>query len=57
MEKNKLVQNKENFLVSNRDQLIAEDVSFKYFNSEVVAEFIINKTFGNNKRYFWEKYL
>ena len=34
MEKNKLVQNKENFLVSNRDQLIAEDVSFKYFNSD-----------------------
>ncbi len=34
MEKNKLVQNKENFLVSNRDKLIAEDVSFKYFNSD-----------------------
>ncbi len=33
------------------------DKYFKYFNSEVVAEFIINKTFGNNKRYFWEKYL
>jgi len=28
---------------------------FKYFNSTVVAEFIINKTFGVNKKYYWEK--
>jgi glycosyltransferase involved in cell wall biosynthesis len=27
---------------------------FKYFNSTLVAEFIINKTFGNKKRYYWE---
>ena len=27
---------------------------FKYFNSTIIAEFIINKTFGNNKKYFWE---
>ncbi len=27
---------------------------FKYFNSTVVADFIINKTFGINKNFFWE---
>ena len=27
---------------------------FKYFNSTVVADFIINKAFGNNKKFFWE---
>ena len=26
---------------------------FKYFNSKIVADFIINKTFGINKKYFW----
>ncbi len=28
---------------------------FKYFNSTIVAEFIINKTFNSDKKYFWEK--
>ena len=29
---------------------------FKYFNSNIVADYIINKTFNlNNKKYFWEK--
>ena len=28
----------------------------KYFNSTIIAEYIINKTFKiNSKRYFWEK--
>ena len=27
---------------------------FKYFNSTIVAEFIINRTFNINKRYYWE---
>ena len=27
---------------------------FKYFNSTIIAEFIINKTFGSKKKYFWE---
>jgi glycosyltransferase involved in cell wall biosynthesis len=27
---------------------------FKYFNSTIVAEFIINKSFNINKNYFWE---
>ena len=30
---------------------------FKYFNSKIIADFIINKTFGVNKKYFWEKFL
>ena len=30
---------------------------FKYFDSKKVAEFIINNTFENKKKYFWEKYL
>jgi glycosyltransferase involved in cell wall biosynthesis len=31
------------------------DKYFKYFNSTIVAEFIINKSFNSNKKYFWEK--
>ena len=31
------------------------DKYFKYFNSTIVAEFIINKSFNINKKYFWEK--
>ncbi|WP_020169427.1 glycosyltransferase [Candidatus Pelagibacter communis] len=27
---------------------------FKFFNSTIVAEFIINKSFNINKKYFWE---
>ena len=27
---------------------------FKYFNSTIIAEFIIKKTFGYNKTYYWE---
>ena len=31
------------------------DKYFKYFNSTLVAEFIIHKTFGlNKKKYYWE---
>ena len=30
---------------------------FKFFNSKIIAEFIINKTFKINKKYFWEKYI
>ena len=31
---------------------------FKYFNSNIVAEFIINRTLGNNnKKYYWETFL
>ena len=32
------------------------DKYFKYFNSTLVAEYIINKTFNLlNKKFFWEK--
>ena len=28
----------------------------KYFNSKIVAEYIINRSFGmNNKKYYWNK--
>ena len=30
------------------------DKYFKYFNSTIVADFIINKTIGTKKRFFWE---
>jgi len=33
------------------------DKYFKYFNSQIIAEFIINKTFQFNKKYYWEKFL
>ena len=28
---------------------------FKYFNSTIIAEFIINKTFDYDKKYYWER--
>ena len=31
------------------------DKYFKFFNSTIVAEFIINKSLNINKKYFWEK--
>jgi glycosyltransferase involved in cell wall biosynthesis len=31
------------------------DKYFKFFNSNIVAEFIINKSLNINKKYFWEK--
>ena len=31
------------------------DKYFKYFNSKIVADFLINKTYGFNKKYFWEE--
>ena len=30
------------------------DKYFKYFNSTAVADFIINKTFGTKKKFYWE---
>jgi len=30
------------------------DKYFKFFNSTIVAEFIINKSLNINKKYFWE---
>ncbi len=30
------------------------DKYFKYFNSTIVADFIINKTIGTKKKFFWE---
>ena len=31
------------------------DKYFKYFNSTIIAEFIINKSFNKNrKKYYWE---
>ena len=30
---------------------------FKYFNSKIIAEFIINKTLNTKKKYYWEKFL
>ena len=34
-----------------------KDKYFKYFNSTIIAEFLINKTFnlGESKKYFWSK--
>jgi spore maturation protein CgeB len=31
------------------------DKYFKFFNSTIVAEFIVNKSLNINKKYFWEK--
>ena len=33
------------------------DKYFKYFNSKEIADFIINKTFEKNKKYYWEKFI
>ena len=31
------------------------DKYFKYFNSTIVADFIINKTIGTKKKFYWEE--
>jgi spore maturation protein CgeB len=31
------------------------DKYFKFFNSTIVANFIVNKTFNSNKKFYWEK--
>ena len=33
------------------------DKYFKYFNSKIISEYIINKTFGIKLKYYWEKFL
>ena len=33
------------------------DKYFKYFNSKIIANFIINKTYGIKKKFFWEDFL
>ena len=33
------------------------DKYFKYFNSKEIADFIINKTFEKNKKYYWENFI
>ena len=30
------------------------DKYFKYFNSTIVADYIVNKTIGTKRRFFWE---
>ena len=42
MERNKLVQNKENYLISEDKEIQIENISFKYFNSNsyIFIEFI-----------------
>ena len=30
---------------------------FKYFNSNIIADFIINKTYEIKKKFFWENFL
>ena len=30
------------------------DKYFKYFNSTIIADFIISKTLGINKKFYWE---
>ena len=30
------------------------DKYFKYFNSTIIADFIVKKTFNIDKKYFWE---
>ncbi len=32
------------------------DKYFKYFNSKIIAEYIINKTYKFKKKYYWEKF-
>ena len=33
------------------------DKYFKYFNSTIIADFLINRTYEIKKKYFWEKFL
>ena len=47
--------NKKNILIKKISKQVREKYH-KYFNSTIIAEYIINKTLKiNSKRYFWEK--
>jgi hypothetical protein len=54
----------EKILKYNKDDKIRKKIAkngrekyFKYFNSEIIADFIINKTYGVKKNFFWENFL
>jgi hypothetical protein len=54
----------EKILKYNKDDKVRKNIAkngrekyFKYFNSNIIADFIINKTYGNKKKFFWENFL
>ena len=59
--KNSLIKIKYTYLCGSQineiDGKKGKDKYMKYFNSTLVAEYIINKTLGsnNNKKFYWDK--
>ena len=54
----------ENILKYSQDDKLRKKIArngrnkyFKFFNSKIIAEFIINKTFKIKKKYYWENYI
>ena len=54
----------EKILKYNKDDKIRKKIAkngrekyFKYFNSEIIADFIVNRTYGVKKNFFWENFL
>jgi len=50
----KIIKYSNNDVLRQKISKKGRDKYFKYFNSTIVAEFIINKTFNVNKKYYWE---
>ena len=54
----------EKILKYNKDDKIRKKIAkngrekyFKYFNSKIIADFIIKRTYGNKKKFCWENFL
>ena len=53
----KIIKYNHDYKIRNKIAKKGREKYFKYFNSTIVSEFIINKTFKINKKYFWENIL
>ncbi len=50
----KIVKYSNDNLLRNKIAKKGRDKYFKYFNSTIIADFIINKSFGQKKKFYWE---
>ena len=50
----KIIKYNNDYKARNKIAKKGREKYFKYFNSTIVSEFIINKTFKIDKKYFWE---
>ncbi len=50
----KIIKYSKDFKMRNKIAKKGRDKYFRYFNSTIISEFIINKTFNIKKKYYWE---